>query len=712
MRSRDALYRALRAQRGSWYETQILRGPAVYGDNVAEPYAKGIHSLELELALFDDDGPQIGIARAAKCRMEIEETKDNWPRGASFIIRTRLHDEACTQASGWMSLGVFFTDQRKPDPFGTLTITAYDGMLLLEQSWTDKAELPSQWPITAAAAAALLEEATGVELENPELLDDTTPFIGLNTTSTAREVWSDIAAALGCNLQMTSEGRLRLIPFAALPDGYRGAVADLAIADVAIVDTTGGEPSGEYAPLGLDVTTVGTGSSLPAITGVELRTETGAVARAGDTSGYVLKGVCNFSDSAAAALCLSRVRGLAYRPFDCTDAYIDPAFEPGELVELNGVIYQIMVMEWTLCAKPTADLSAPYEEELEHEYAVQTSAGRALRIAISESRRESAEQLQTFITGSYAADLSAIRGQIDGKAETWYQAGDPAADWTDAQKTEHTGDLWYRTGDGVTLRYSGSAWVQMDVPDAVFDKIDGKAQIFTAQPAPPYNVGDLWFGGAGADIMTCVRARSTGSYTASDWQKYNKYTDDTAANAVAEDLDENYMTATDTQSAIEQTALSIRQNVASTYVSNVKLAEQLSGYSPTNAIDAKFSTKAEAKASADALKSEIKLTDDTLTLAFSQLRADTDAAVNAMSYYIRYKDGVVIIGKTDSPTSIRISNQQIALYYGEDVISYWNQERQYTPKALQIPQGGSFTLGSTLFQPRSSGNLSFMWVGD
>ena len=225
MRSRDALYRALRAQRGSWYETQILRGPAVYGDNVAEPYAKGIHSLELELALFDDDGPQIGIARAAKCRMEIEETKDNWPRGASFIIRTRLHDEACTQASGWMSLGVFFTDQRKPDPFGTLTITAYDGMLLLEQSWTDKAELPSQWPITAAAAAALLEEATGVELENPELLDDTTPFIGLNTTSTAREVWSDIAAALGCNLQMTSEGRLRLIPFAALPDGYRGAAS-------------------------------------------------------------------------------------------------------------------------------------------------------------------------------------------------------------------------------------------------------------------------------------------------------------------------------------------------------------------------------------------------------------------------------------------------------------------------------------------------------
>ena len=68
-------------------------------------------------------------------------------------------------------------------------------------------------------------------------------------------------------------------------------------------------------------------------------------------------------------------------------------------------------------------------------------------------------------------------------------------------------------------------------PDEVVDEIDGKSQIFVSQPRPPYAAGDLWFNSTTSDIMTCIRNRTSGSYTASDWQKRNKYTDDTAANA-------------------------------------------------------------------------------------------------------------------------------------------------------------------------------------
>lgn len=60
---------------------------------------------------------------------------------------------------------------------------------------------------------------------------------------------------------------------------------------------------------------------------------------------------------------------------------------------------------------------------------------------------------------------------------------------------------------------------------------DSKAKVFTSTPTTPYKVGDLWTAGPSGDVMRCKTARASGSYTASDWEKASKYTDDTKANA-------------------------------------------------------------------------------------------------------------------------------------------------------------------------------------
>ena len=152
-------------------------------------------------------------------------------------------------------------------------------------------------------------------------------------------------------------------------------------------------------------------------------------------------------------------------------------------------------------------------------------------------------KLQEFLT-TYSSDINDINSQIDKKAETWYQSTTPSTSWTEEEKTEHVGDLWYCTAENgdykknQTYRWNGTSWVKQDAPDEVFDKIDGKAQIFTTTPVPPYNKGDLWFGSSGSDIMTCITARASGSYTASDWEKRNKYTDDSAVDTLNEDLDQ------------------------------------------------------------------------------------------------------------------------------------------------------------------------------
>ena len=72
--------------------------------------------------------------------------------------------------------------------------------------------------------------------------------------------------------------------------------------------------------------------------------------------------------------------------------------------------------------------------------------------------------------------------------------------------------------------------------------------------------------------MTCIVTRSIGSFVSSDWAKRNKYTDDTKANAVADDLAENYSTTLETKSLIEQAEDSVLLQVSQTYATQTEVA--------------------------------------------------------------------------------------------------------------------------------------------
>lgn len=179
--------------------------------------------------------------------------------------------------------------------------------------------------------------------------------------------------------------------------------------------------------------------------------------------------------------------------------------------------------------------------------------------------RLSKKNLDDFIDGKYADNIKDIENSLDKKAESWYQENDPSIEWTateetylldsegenildgngnpfltvwEKEKSTHDGDLWKVPSTGDEFIYISGNWVKSKVPDDLFDFIDGKAQIFVNTPVPPYNVGDLWFGGADADIMTCVRDRQDGEFSADDWEKKNKYTDDSAVDELNKALDQ------------------------------------------------------------------------------------------------------------------------------------------------------------------------------
>lgn len=162
-----------------------------------------------------------------------------------------------------------------------------------------------------------------------------------------------------------------------------------------------------------------------------------------------------------------------------------------------------------------------------------------------------------FVTNIYKNDIDEIKNSVRNKIETWYQDTDPSVNWGvtvekawcdidgnpildvngneitllfEELKSEHEGDLWKDLSTNDEYIYRSGHWVKMQVPDEVFDEIDGKAQIFINEPVPPYRVGDLWFDADTQELLTCVESRDTGKCVKSDWQKKTKYTDDSGLN--------------------------------------------------------------------------------------------------------------------------------------------------------------------------------------
>lgn len=155
-------------------------------------------------------------------------------------------------------------------------------------------------------------------------------------------------------------------------------------------------------------------------------------------------------------------------------------------------------------------------------------------------------------------ELTGIKGQLDGKAETWYQVDDPSTDWTD--KASHEGDIWYNTSNGTTNYWNGSAWEQMDIPKDVFDTIDGKSSIFvdsyadakagTGVISKGYKERDLWILPEDAtvndvkyykgDMLTSVSKNT--NFDETNWKKKVRYVGPTELNNAIDVVNEKINT--------------------------------------------------------------------------------------------------------------------------------------------------------------------------
>lgn len=97
---------------------------------------------------------------------------------------------------------------------------------------------------------------------------------------------------------------------------------------------------------------------------------------AGDDSGRTLSIKNPWANQSIANDVLEKIRGWAYQPYEASSALINPAAEIGDSVDINetfGGIYQQTI---TFGQLYNADISAPYDEEIDHEYAFESPDNR------------------------------------------------------------------------------------------------------------------------------------------------------------------------------------------------------------------------------------------------------------------------------------------------------------------------------------------------
>lgn len=96
----------------------------------------------------------------------------------------------------------------------------------------------------------------------------------------------------------------------------------------------------------------------------------------GDETGQTLEIRNPFGSQEMADNILASVRGFQYQPYNAESALLNPAAEMGDGVTIHGIYSGIYSRQTNFGALMLSDISAPQEEEIEHEFTLESTSNR------------------------------------------------------------------------------------------------------------------------------------------------------------------------------------------------------------------------------------------------------------------------------------------------------------------------------------------------
>lgn len=306
------------------------------------------------------------------------------------------------------------------------------------------------------------------------------------------------------------------------------------------------------------------------------------------------------------------------------------------------------------------------------------------------------EDIEQFVNNIVDPKIAGIQNQIDGVIETWFYNGVPTlsnypvSEWnTEALKIQHLGDLYYDNDTGTAYRFSqnaqGAYYWNTITDDAITkalaaaqkaqDTADSKRRVFTAQPTAQqeYDPGDLWVNATygtqyNNDLLRCVTHKDAGTaFNIEHWTLASKYTDDTLANQVKQQVDELSGTVNNVSSTVNglknftDTAFSdgiIDRSEASaiqTYLKNIETAQKEVQRAYAS-LDANTLLPAANKTALANAKAAFDIAANALVVKITEVIADSiatseeRAAVNALytTFNTKYGDFIYALNQANS----------------------------------------------------------------
>ena len=374
-------------------------------------------SLKTSIATFGTGSPTIGLAPAAEITASLYLPSSAVPRMAALRPYVRLvSSDDPSVVSEWLPQGLFYVDTRQQDESGLLTLHGYDGML--------RAERPApysslQWPALDADVVGEICSILGFTVDARTAALMTSGFrINLPAQYTMRETLRFIAALYGGSFVLTASNALRLLPL-----WQRGSAPD--------------------HDLTAAIQSISVSLAFPACTGVRFLTENDAEFFAGSETGYVYEIASPFATQTAANALLNRMQGFVYRPYSAEGVILNPAAEPGDTVRIpsgsSTALSSLFTLSRSFDSLFPADVSAPEDEELDHEYPYESAADRAYTRKLQNMQSELNVQAQAI-----SAKVSRTGG--DSRSFGWYLDADRFSLYSDTVEVMHVDD------EGLTVR--------------------------------------------------------------------------------------------------------------------------------------------------------------------------------------------------------------------------------------------------------------------
>lgn len=256
---------------------------------------------------------------------------------------------------------------------------------------------------------------------------------------------------------------------------------------------------------------------------------------AGTTSGYVLEidNPVATPEMAGAILSSLKLRSSRYQPYEANGALLDPAAEIGDNVTVKGTTSIIANRHTAFTQMLPSDISAPYDEEVNHEFQYESPMERQFK-------RESKYTRSRIKQNSNSIQLEVLRA-TGAEAELGSRI-DMRVDSITLSVTSRNGSSTFELKDGSTtissktvditcdaLNISGQLTASQIAAGAItIGKLDADAQskmVVESQARTQYYLSTSTSSATGGSWSNTIPTWTSGKYIWTRERTYNKYAD-------------------------------------------------------------------------------------------------------------------------------------------------------------------------------------------